>query len=89
MKKTIKQLEQDLEHAQVSRDEYYEKWQELEEKERKNNSLEIMGLRSELGTSMNKERGLMEIIKWLINPEAIKLEIEAKLEFDKKNNFRN
>lgn len=31
-KKTIKELENKLEHAEKSRDTYYQKWQELEDK---------------------------------------------------------
>lgn len=70
MKKTIKQLENDLEHAQVSRDQYYNRWQELEKelKDKRNN--EMFAIKSENGELANQVKNLLEIIRWQIRPNT-------------------
>jgi len=72
MRKTIKELENSLEHAQKSRDTYYQKWQELEEKLKKEKDSKMFDLSQENRRFEGLTFTLREIIRWQINPETAK-----------------
>lgn len=70
MRKTIKELENKLEHAEQSRDRYYQNWQKLEEENKKKESEMFFSLRNENGELRSQVSNLLEIIRWQINPET-------------------
>jgi len=72
MKKTIKELEIELEHAQKSRDDYYRNWQELERKKEKEERDKVFRLDEDIKQLTNLVDTLREIIRWQINPETAK-----------------
>lgn len=70
MKKTLKQLQKELDDMQVDRDKFYSKWSELkEEKDRKQHN-EMLVLHSERDELVSQVRNLLEVIRWHINPNT-------------------
>ena len=72
MRKTIKELENDLEHAKKSRDDYYQNWKNLEAKYDKKFDERIGFLKDDVNRMNNTISTLREIIRWQINPETAK-----------------
>lgn len=71
-KKTIKELENKLEHAEKSRDTYYQKWQELEDKLKLETQKRMSNFEEENRRFNSLTETLREIIRWQINPETAK-----------------
>ncbi len=72
MRKTIKELENALEHAQKSRDDYYHNWQELEKKQQKEEMEKMYKISEDIKQITILADNLREIIRWQINPETAK-----------------
>ena len=72
MKVTIKELQNSLEHAEKSRDTYYQKWQESEDKLKRENQAKIGAFELENSRYEDLTSTLREIIRWQINPETAK-----------------
>lgn len=70
MRKTIKQLENDLEHAKKSRDDYYTRWQKLEDEKKERQRNEMFRLEEQTKQFISLTETLREIIRWQINPET-------------------
>ena len=72
MRKTIKELENQLEHAKKSRDDYYRNWQELEEKIKKDDRNKMHSMEEQTKQFISLTETLREIIRWQINPDTAK-----------------
>ena len=72
MKKTIKQLEQELDDMREEKLRYYTKYRELEDEKEKNKTNQMMRLNSERDELSNQVRNLLEIIRWQIKPDTAK-----------------
>lgn len=70
MKKTIKQLEEQVSELAEAKDRYYRKWQELEELDKKRKQDQMFNSKRENDELANQVRNLLEIIRWHINPET-------------------
>ena len=72
MKKTIKQLEQELDDMREDRDRYYSQYRELEDEKTKNRTNQMMRLDLERDELSNQVKNLLEIIRWQIKPDTAK-----------------
>jgi len=70
MRKTIKQLEQELEVVKNEKDNYFSKYYELKEEKEKSEINKMMNIQSEKDELSNQTRNLLEIIRWFIKPET-------------------
>lgn len=89
MKTTIKELQNSLEHAEKSRDTYYQKWQELEDKLKKENNSKMFDLNQENRRFEDLTSTLREIIRWQINPETAKFPFMPEKNQRDERNVRN
>lgn len=72
MRKTLKDLKNDLERAENGRDNYYRKWQEAEDTLKKQTEKEMFGMKQDNMALTELTTTLKEIIRWQINPETTK-----------------
>ena len=80
MKKTIKQLEAELEKMGAEKDVYYGKYWDLKSREDARKEKEKFELVSEREEMRDQNGKLMEIVRWLINPETTKFPYTADKE---------
>ena len=70
MKKTIKQLEQEIETLNRDKDRWYSKFTDLKEEKDRTQNIEFSALRNDRGQLLNQVANLLEIIRWHINPST-------------------
>ena len=69
-KKTIKQLEDEIETLNQNKSHWYNKFTELEEEKDRQQNNKIFSLENEKTQLLNQVGNLMEIIRWHINPQT-------------------
>ena len=70
MRKTIKQLEEQLKSLEIDRDNFYKKYWDLKEENDRRKKDEMFAYKTENGELANQVKTLLEIIRWQIRPNT-------------------
>jgi len=78
MRKTIKQLEEELERMEKDKDHWYSQWRELKDKKEKEEQNKIFILEENNKKMASQVQNLLEVIRWHANPETAKYPFEIE-----------